>query len=208
MFRVSDRVSYDELRSVPLSARLPFTVYLIDLGGGLQRRPGASSVRARGGDLPAHERRLLDGMTNPELRWWQPKALSVSGVASVTTQAIFTPFVEYGERRLGDRSYAIVAEAYCNFSSRIGYHFATVDSYCGESPSRNYISFRFKGGAADETRRVNRCVLLERILLGLDFQVERQGDLVNARIRKYGREATSNAWTSWAGSSSPPANWT
>ena len=189
MFRVSDRVSYDELRSVPLSARLPFTVHLIDLGGGLQRRPGASSVeREEVTSLPM--RALLDGMTNPELRWWQPKALSVSGVASVTTQAIFTPFVEYGERRLGDRSYAIVAEAYCNFSSRIGYHFATVDSYCGESPSRNYVSFRFKGGAADEARRVNRCVLLERILLGMDFQVERQGDLVNARLRKYGREAT------------------
>jgi len=114
----------------------------------------------------------------------------MSGVASVTTQAIFTPFVEYGERKLGDRSYAIVAEAYCNFSSRIGYHFAAVDSYCGESPSRNYISFRFKGGAADEARRVNRCVLLERILRGMDFQVERQGDLVNARIKKFSREST------------------
>ncbi|MDD5562722.1 MAG: PEP/pyruvate-binding domain-containing protein [Thermoanaerobaculaceae bacterium] len=189
MFRVSDRVSYDELRSLPLAARLPFTVYLIDLGGGLQRRAGAASVQREDvASLPMAA--LLDGMTNPELRWWQPKALSISGVASVTTQAIFTPFVEYGERRLGDRSYAIVAEAYCNFSSRIGYHFATVDSYCGDSPSRNYISFRFKGGAADETRRINRCVLLERILLGLDFQVERQADLVNARIRKYGRAAT------------------
>ena len=189
MFRVSDRVSYEELRSLPLSARLPFTVYLIDLGGGLNRRPGALNVKQEEvTSLPMTA--LLAGMTNPELRWWQPKALSVSGVASVTTQAIFTPFVEYGERKLGDRSYAIVAEAYCNFSSRIGYHFAAVDSFCGDSPSRNYISFRFKGGAADEARRVNRCVLLERILLGMDFQVERQGDLVNARIRKFSMEST------------------
>lgn len=189
MFRVSDRVSYEELRSLPLSARLPFTVHLIDLGGGLKRLPGALNVkREEVTSLPMTA--LLAGMSNPELRWWQPKALSMSGVASVTTQAIFTPFMEYGERTLGDRSYAIVAEAYCNFSSRIGYHFAAVDSYCCDSPSRNYISFRFKGGAADEARRVNRCVLLERILLGMDFQVERQGDLVNARIRKYGMEAT------------------
>ena len=189
MFRVSDRVSYEELRSLPLAVRLPFTVYLIDLGGGLKRKPGALNVkREEVTSLPMTA--LLEGMSNPELRWWQPKALSVSGVASVTTQAIFTPFVEYGERKLGDRSYAIVAEAYCNFSSRIGYHFAAVDSYCGGSTSRNYISFRFKGGAADEARRINRCVLLERILHAMDFQVERQGDLVNARIRKFSMEAT------------------
>ncbi len=189
MFRVSDRVSYGELRSLPLRARLPFRVHIIDLGGGLRRRPGAASLRPEDvSSVPM--RALLAGMTNPELRWWQPKPLSVGGVASVTTQAIFTPFVEYGERRLGDRSYAIVAESYCNFSSRIGYHFAAVDCFCGDSPSRNYISFRFKGGAADEARRVNRCVLLERILRELDFQVERQGDLVNARIRKYDLDAT------------------
>jgi pyruvate,water dikinase len=189
MFHLSDRVSYEELRSVPLAAHLPFTVHLIDLGGGLNRRPGALKVKLEEvTSLPMTA--LLEGMSNSELRWWQPKALSLGGVASVTTQAIFTPFVEYGERKLGDRSYAIVAEAYCNFSSRIGYHFAAVDSYCGESPSRNYISFRFKGGAADEARRVNRCVLLERILVGMDFQVERQGDLVNARIRKFSMEST------------------
>ena len=187
MFRISDRVSYKELRSVPLDVRLPFTVYLIDLGGGLARKPGSRRVTAD--DITSVPMAaLLAGMSNPELRWWAPRALSLSGVASVTTQAIFTPFVEYGERELGDRSYAIVADAYCNFSSRIGYHFAAVDAYCTDSPGRNYISFRFKGGAADEVRRANRCVLIERILSRLDFQVERHGDLLTARIRKFGKE--------------------
>ena len=189
MFRVSDQASYEELRSVPLSARLPFTVYLIDLGGGLT--PGARAREVSPQDiLSSPMKALLAGMTHPELRWWMPKAMSIGGFASVTTEAIFTPFMEYGERRLGDRSYAIVAEGYCNFSSRIGYHFAAVDAYCTASPSRNYISFRFKGGAADEARRANRCVLLERILRSMDFQVERLGDLVNARIRKFSEEAT------------------
>jgi pyruvate, water dikinase len=189
MFRLSDAVSYGEMRSLLLSARLPFTVHLIDLGGGVTTRPGTTEILLEDvASLPM--KALLVGMTDPALRWWTPRALSLSGFASVTTQVLFTPLQEYGERRLGDRSYAIVADAYCNFSSRIGYHFAAVDAYCTDSSGGNYISFRFKGGAADEARRVNRCLLIEKVLRRIDFQVERQGDLINARLRKFSKANT------------------
>jgi pyruvate,water dikinase len=102
---------------------------------------------------------------------------------------MMNPSHETGQRRLGDKSYAIVARSYCNFSSRIGYHFAAVDAYCTDAQTRNYVSFRFKGGAADEARRARRCALIGEILKRLDFQVDRRGDLVNARLRKYPREA-------------------
>jgi pyruvate,water dikinase len=52
------------------------------------------------------------------------------------------------ERKLGDRSYAILSQNYCNFSSRLGYHFSIVDAFLGDDEHENYISFRFKGGAA------------------------------------------------------------
>lgn len=189
MFRISDGISHSDLRPLPLAARLPFTVHIIDLGGGLSSKPRARQVPPESvRSLPM--RALLEGMTDPGLRWWTPRALSASGFASVTTEALFTPFAEYGERKLGDRSYAIVADAYCNFSSRIGYHFAALDAFCADSPGGNYISFRFKGGAADEGRRIARCVLIERILKRLDFQVERRSDLLNARLRKFDRETT------------------
>ncbi len=189
MFRLSDRVSYGEMRSLPLKARLPFTVHLIDLGGGLAASAAAKEFELEEvASLPL--KALLTGMTDPALLWWTPRALSMKGFASVTTQALFTPVVEFGQRRLGDRSYAIAAEAYCNFSSRIGYHFAAVDAYCAGSMGGNYISFRFKGGAADEARRVNRCLLIGGVLTRADFQVECQGDLVNARLRKFGKEPT------------------
>ena len=32
------------------------------------------------------------------------------------------------ERKLGDRSYAILSRNYLNFSSRLGYHFSIVDA--------------------------------------------------------------------------------
>jgi pyruvate,water dikinase len=190
MFRMSDRVADVTHKAVRLDERLPFALYLIDIGGGLHHPAGASSV-SRAEVLSAPMQALLAGMTNPALRWWEPRGISPSGFLSVATQALLNPQYDGAQRQLGDRSYAIVAEAYCNFSSRIGYHFAAVDAYCSDFPTRNYVSFRFKGGAADDARRAKRCELIDGILTRLDFRIERTGDLVNARVRKFPREATA-----------------
>lgn len=184
MFRLSDRVTDATYRAVRLRARLPFELYLIDIGGGLQKP-------AKGMEIGPEELRsepmkaLLEGMCDPALKWWKPKAISLTGFLSVATESLFTPVHDVAERRLGDRSYAIVAESYCNFSSRIGYHFTAVDAFSSENMSRNYVSFRFKGGAADDLRRAKRCELIGEILRRLDFQIERNGDLINARLRKF-----------------------
>ena len=188
MFRLSDRVSKDSYQAMVLEARLPFELYLIDLGGGLSRPYGPGKVKpSEVSSLPMSA--LLRGMSDERLRWWEPKPVSVRGLVSVATESLFGPPGEFGQRRLGDRSYAIIADSYCNFNSRIGYHFTAVDAYCCDTPSRNYISFRFKGGAADEFRRATRCLMIEKILQRLDFQVERHQDLVNARFRKFPPDA-------------------
>jgi len=183
MFRMSDRVTSVKHKATKLDERLPFQVFLIDIGGGLRQAP---TPFVRREDIRSEPMRaLLRGMMHPELRWWEPRPISMSGFFAVAAEAMMGPAGGDGQRRLGDRSYAIVAESYCNFSSRIGYHFAAVDSHCSDSRSRNYISFRFKGGAADDARRVRRCELIAEILRRLDFQIEQSGDLVNARLRKF-----------------------
>jgi pyruvate,water dikinase len=187
MFRMSDRVADVTRRAVRLDEKLPFQLYLIDLGGGI--RTGAASPSVRAEDLASEPlQALVTGMTNPALRWWEPRGVSISGFLSVATESLMAPRQDQAERYLGERSYAIVAEGYCNFSSRIGYHFAAIDAYCTGALTRNYISFRFKGGAADEARRTKRCELIGAILKRLDFQLEQSGDLVNARLRKFPRE--------------------
>jgi pyruvate,water dikinase len=188
MFRMSDRVADLTHKAVRLDEKLPYELYLIDIGGGLRRSEATDHVHA--GDIVSEPMRtLLAGMTNPALRWWEPRGISLSGFFAVATELMMNPQYDGGQRRLGDRSYAIVAEAYCNFSSRIGYHFAAVDAYCSDSLTRNYVSFRFKGGAADDVRRARRCELIGEILRRLDFQIERSGDLINARLRKFPKEA-------------------
>lgn len=59
-------------------------------------------------------------------------------------------------QRFGDRSYCIASDKYLNFSSRVGYHYSVIDAYCGQTMAKNYITFHFKGGAADEIRRERR----------------------------------------------------
>ena len=84
-----------------------------------------------------------------------------------------------------DCSYAIVSDKYMNFSSRVGYHYSILDAYCGATMNKNYITFEFKGGAADEVRRERRVKCIGIILRELGFTIEVQGDRVQARYLKY-----------------------
>jgi pyruvate,water dikinase len=72
-----------------------------------------------------------------------------------------------------------------NFSGRLGNHFATIDSYAGPVINDNYITFSFKGGAAEYVQRVRRATLLAGILRRLGFRVSQNGDALKAEIRKY-----------------------
>ena len=86
---------------------------------------------------------------------------------------------------MGAPSYAVVAGHYLNFNSRLGYHFTTIDTFCGDIVNDNYITFYFKGGAADIGRRSRRALLITRILKKLGFRVDLKGDMVRGEIKKY-----------------------
>jgi pyruvate,water dikinase len=49
----------------------------------------------------------------------------------------------------------------------------------------NYITFSFKGGAADDTRRNRRVRAIALILQQLDFLIDVKGDRVDARFQKF-----------------------
>ena len=72
-----------------------------------------------------------------------------------------------------------------NFSSRVGYHYSVVDAYCGETVNKNYVTFSFKGGAADSVRKNRRVRAISLILEQEGFKVSVKVDKVDARIQKY-----------------------
>ncbi len=189
MFRLSDSVADGEGWAVKLDVRLPIDLYVIDLGGGLVAE---AAQRSRVGldDLAcAPLIALLDGMTHEALQEEGPRPVNLKGFFSVMTEQMLSP-PRLGVERFGDKSYAIISDKYMNFSSRVGYHYSIVDSYCGRDVHKNYITFSFIGGAADEVRRNRRVRAIGRILEAMDFRVDVVGDRVTARFQKYPCEKT------------------
>lgn len=183
MFNLGDEVGQTAgAQARRLHALLPFELWFVDLGGGLadegakQLEPGAVISR------PAAA--FLGGLLDPRVHWGGPRPLSLKGLASVFTGTLLTPPNSGQIRDLGNRAYAVVGEDYFNFSCRVGYHFTALDCYSGSRINDNYIGFRFHGGAATEDRRSLRAEMVERILQGLEFAVERNGDAVSAFLKK------------------------
>ncbi|MDD2902368.1 MAG: hypothetical protein PHU44_08020 [Syntrophales bacterium] len=179
MFGLMDGVEagrYPALRLLKLETPLPLNLHLMDLGGGLATHetpvPPASII-----SRPM--RALWRGISHPDITWAGPVPVSVGGFFHVLAQTAIRP-----PERFWDKTYAIVAANYVNYSCRLGYHFTTVDSFCGPVADNNFINFVFKGGAADEIRRVRRAKLIAIVLERLGFELEVHQDVVRARFRK------------------------
>ncbi|MDY0225388.1 MAG: PEP/pyruvate-binding domain-containing protein [Desulfomicrobium apsheronum] len=160
MFRLSDELPHAQSAAHELRTGLPFKIFLYDLGDGVV--PGDSDITVSEEELLCEPlKALLAGMMHPEVTGAQTAAIPEAA------------------------SYAVVSKSYVNFSGRLGNHFATVDAYVGPVINDNYITFSFKGGAAEYTYRVRRATLLAGILRRLGFRVSQTGDALKAEIRKY-----------------------
>ncbi|MEW6079206.1 MAG: PEP/pyruvate-binding domain-containing protein [Thermodesulfobacteriota bacterium] len=186
IFHISDFTSDHGHISVKLSAPLPIDLYVIDLGGGLAAPEKARKITVDH-VVSTPFRALLEGMLHKDLKPLEPRPIDVRGFLSVVSQQMLAPPNPVVER-FGDRSYAIISDKYVNFSSRVGYHYSILDTFCGQTAMKNYIHFQFKGGAADNVRRNRRARLIRNILEARDFLVEVQGDRVTARFNKQAME--------------------
>ncbi len=180
MFEINDACARQQGRVKKLKVGVPLAIHLIDLGGGLAAPAGAREVSPEQVRSVAM-RALLRGMTAEGVRWSGHVDIDLRGFVSVLANTLYD--AGKAERELGESSYAVVAENYVNFSSRLAYHFSIVDAYCGPERNENYVSFRFKGGAAEAERRSRRARFIALVLGELGFAVTLKDDLVNARIK-------------------------
>ncbi|MEW5722098.1 MAG: PEP/pyruvate-binding domain-containing protein, partial [Thermodesulfobacteriota bacterium] len=185
MFEINDSRPPSKGLVKRLVSEVPLDIYIIDLGQGLRDTGSVRKVQPE--DITSIPfLALYRGMTTPGVRWSGHIPIDFKGFVSVFANTLYD--ASKYERRLGDRSYAIVSQNYLNFSSRLGYHFSIVDAYSGEVDNDNYISFRFKGGAASLEKRARRVRFIEAVLERHGFWVDRKADLVNARIKRLPRE--------------------
>ncbi|MBU1571057.1 MAG: phosphoenolpyruvate synthase, partial [Proteobacteria bacterium] len=183
MFKLSDFVSYKKGLAFKLKVNIPLDLYIIDLGSGLtENNVNLNSISP---DIIASVpfRALLKGLMNKDFQQNQLRPVEFKGFLSVMREQMLAP--PSSSERFGDRSYAIISDKYLNFSSRVGYHYSIIDSYCSRTVNMNYVSFSFKGGAADDVRKNRRVRAIARILQSLDFTAEVLVDRVNARYQKH-----------------------
>lgn len=183
MFHFGDAAGEDRHESYRLAAELPIEIRIFDVGGGLaeQEYPGQAVPVSAITSVPM--RAFLDGMLDERHGWRHPRPVSMRGFLSVLGESLAGPPPQ--AQSLGRLSYAIISDRYLNFSTKAGYHFSTVDSWCGRSTNKNYIHFRFSGGAADAQRRQRRLAFLTRVLEVLEFRVKTKGEILHARLDKY-----------------------
>jgi pyruvate,water dikinase len=184
MFQLSEREDLQKISAIQIKTHLPLNLHLLDLGGGLKKK---TAMRF----LPPEEvvsvpfTALWRGVTTPGVQWAGPIGVDVKGLLSVMAQSATQSSDDFWDRTL-----ALVSLNYLNFSSRLGYHFATVDSFCGPIRNENYITFFFKGGAADVMRRGRRVRFIGIVLEELGFKVMIKEDLIMAEYRNFPESMT------------------
>lgn len=177
MFEVDELSRRERGQARLLHWRVPMEVLIVDLGGGL----ADAAARAVRLDqiVSAPLLALLEGMTDPRLRWAGPVGFDLKGFMSVVVRS------SADDQRYGEAAYALCARDFVHFSSRVAYHFATVESICGESLNENYARFLFFGGAAAAERREWRAHFLATVLRVNRFRVTQVGDRVEAILAKH-----------------------
>jgi pyruvate,water dikinase len=115
--------------------------------------------------------------------WEGPPALSGKGFASVLFEATANPALATPFRKpYAQQNYFMISRRFMNLQSRFGFHFAAVEAVIGDRDQENYLSFSFKGGAADLERRSGRVRFICEILADYGFSVTAREDHATARL--------------------------
>ncbi len=186
LFDVKKDISISEKFTKKLMSSLPMEWWVIDLEGGV--RAGNESPTLQVEDIrSAPLLALWEGLA--AVPWKGPPPVDTRGFLSILAESTMDPSLEYGgDSEMSAKNYAIISENFCHLSTRLGFHFSTVEAYLGDQPAENYVWFYFKGGAADRVRKEQRGRLIELILESFHFWVQTKGDLLSARLERQEKE--------------------
>ena len=184
MLSFNRRVLYDRQAAKRLTGEVPLQWSVINLADGYRPDFDATGATVDLADIVSKPMlAICRGIA--AVPWAGPPPVSARGFGAIIFQSTMRPDLDPAVASpLASNNYFMISRHFCNVSVRLGYHYAMIEAYLGELLTENYITFRFKGGAADLRRKAVRAKLLADLLERYDFRVDLRSDSLLARVKK------------------------
>ncbi|MFP4454308.1 MAG: PEP/pyruvate-binding domain-containing protein [Desulfonatronovibrio sp.] len=185
MFALTDRKGRGLYKSKVLDLDIPLVFRVLNLENGLTEKGDSQAVVSLDEVTSRPFLALFEGLAHEKVKWdhnikhfdWEEFDKVSAGVFDPSKSALLS-------------SYGLLARDYMHVLIRFGYHFVVVDSLLGREKEQNYIQFSFKGGGANQSRRLMRLETIRTVLDHFGFSIEIRGDLLSAEFLRENQEET------------------